>query len=307
MLAREYANKNKKYKRPVVLSHHMLLGLKKDQVKMSKSDPDSAIFMEDTREEIERKINNHAFCPPQQVFVTEKVMVNPIMDYFQRVFKGFNGQPIVINTENEQLTFNSYDALEKGYVEGKLKPDHVKAALAIYLDQVIKPVREQLQNFRKIRGEGNEKVDKIVFHRDCLSLKKDEDSIGKSNPSGTIFLDDTAEEIAAKIKAGYCPPKVYYEKTRFVNPCMDYFKHLVFESFPKVQILRKKEFGGDLEFHKYQDFEDAYSRGLIAPGDVKINLIRYIDDLIRPVREHFEKDPEAKALLEKVKVYRITK
>ena len=36
--------------KPIILSHHMLYGLKKGQEKMSKSDPDSAIFMEDTVE-----------------------------------------------------------------------------------------------------------------------------------------------------------------------------------------------------------------------------------------------------------------
>jgi len=34
----------------------MMPGLKKDQEKMSKSEPDSAIFMEDTEEEVEKKI-----------------------------------------------------------------------------------------------------------------------------------------------------------------------------------------------------------------------------------------------------------
>jgi tyrosyl-tRNA synthetase len=48
MLAREYcdaAEPKIKFK-PVILSHHMLMGLKEGQEKMSKSDPDSAIFME---------------------------------------------------------------------------------------------------------------------------------------------------------------------------------------------------------------------------------------------------------------------
>lgn len=41
---------------------------------MSKSDPDSAIFMEDTAEDVKRKIKK-AFCPEKQI---EK---NPIIDY----------------------------------------------------------------------------------------------------------------------------------------------------------------------------------------------------------------------------------
>jgi tyrosyl-tRNA synthetase len=41
----------------------MLSGLKEGMAKMSKSDPDSAIFMEDTYEEVKRKITI-AYCKP---------------------------------------------------------------------------------------------------------------------------------------------------------------------------------------------------------------------------------------------------
>ena len=44
----------------------MLMGLKEGQEKMSKSDPDSAIFMEDTEADLKRKIKK-AFCPPEIV------------------------------------------------------------------------------------------------------------------------------------------------------------------------------------------------------------------------------------------------
>jgi tyrosyl-tRNA synthetase len=45
MLAREYSDLAKQPK-PIILSHHMMPGLKEGQEKMSKSDPASAIFME---------------------------------------------------------------------------------------------------------------------------------------------------------------------------------------------------------------------------------------------------------------------
>ena len=43
---REYAGAKKKKIKPVVISNQMMAGLKEGQEKMSKSDPDSAIFME---------------------------------------------------------------------------------------------------------------------------------------------------------------------------------------------------------------------------------------------------------------------
>ena len=56
----------------VILSHHMLAGLK--GFKMSKSDPDAAIFMEDTEAEVSRKIKK-AYCPEkllQEEIVNDK-------------------------------------------------------------------------------------------------------------------------------------------------------------------------------------------------------------------------------------------
>jgi len=56
----------------------MLGGLKEGQEKMSKSTPDSAIFMEDSAEEVERKIKL-SFCPEG---ITKG---NPILDYTKHI------------------------------------------------------------------------------------------------------------------------------------------------------------------------------------------------------------------------------
>lgn len=55
-LAKDYCDKINKTDKPVIISHHMLMGLKEGQAKMSKSDPFSAIFMEDSREDVEKKV-----------------------------------------------------------------------------------------------------------------------------------------------------------------------------------------------------------------------------------------------------------
>ena len=63
MLAREYCDAAGIKLKPIILSHHMLYGLSKGQAKMSKSNKESAIFMEDTVEDVTRKITN-AYAPP---------------------------------------------------------------------------------------------------------------------------------------------------------------------------------------------------------------------------------------------------
>ena len=63
----------------------MLAGLKKDQEKMSKSMTDSAIFMEDSKADVESKIKN-AYCPEKEV---EK---NPIVEYVKYIIFGYSGK-----------------------------------------------------------------------------------------------------------------------------------------------------------------------------------------------------------------------
>ena len=50
MLAREYADNSSD--KPIIVSHGMISGLIEGQEKMSKSNPDSAIFMEDTPKDV---------------------------------------------------------------------------------------------------------------------------------------------------------------------------------------------------------------------------------------------------------------
>jgi tyrosyl-tRNA synthetase len=49
-LAIEYCDDIGITEKPVIVSHHMLMGLQPGEEKMSKSKPDSAIFMEDSGE-----------------------------------------------------------------------------------------------------------------------------------------------------------------------------------------------------------------------------------------------------------------
>lgn len=56
----------------------MLPGLKQGQEKMSKSDPDSAIFMEDSAEEVEKKLKK-AYCTPKEI------NNNPLLAYIKYI------------------------------------------------------------------------------------------------------------------------------------------------------------------------------------------------------------------------------
>jgi tyrosyl-tRNA synthetase len=137
MLAREYCDEVKIKYKPVIVSHHMLAGLKEGQEKMSKSDPDSAIFMEDSEADVNSKIKK-AFCPPG---VIEK---NPIMEYIKYVIFPSVGQLSVERKEENggNKLYKSYDEIVADYVSGALHPGDVKASVAKALNALIQPVRD---------------------------------------------------------------------------------------------------------------------------------------------------------------------
>uniref|UniRef100_A0A0D3GWD3 tyrosine--tRNA ligase n=1 Tax=Oryza barthii TaxID=65489 RepID=A0A0D3GWD3_9ORYZ len=141
MLAREYCDNIKRRNKPIILSHHMLPGFKEGQEKMSKSDPSSAIFMEDDEAQVNLKIKQ-AFCPPNIVDG------NPCLEYIKYiVFPWFETFEVVRKEENGgNKTFANMNELIADYESGALHPADVKPALAKAINQILQPIRDHFKN-----------------------------------------------------------------------------------------------------------------------------------------------------------------
>lgn len=174
---------------------------------------------------------------------------------------------------------------------------------------------------RKVNMLAREVGDKIGFYKPVAvhhhmlqgllePPKEDADAVeraiamkmSKSKPDSAIFMDDSEEDIKRKMKKAYCPEGIIVE-----NPILEYCKYIIFEKFDEFKIERPEKFGGNLTYTNYNDLERDFSEKKLHPMDLKNAVGRYINELLKPVREHFEKDQHAKALLEKVKSYEITR
>ncbi|KAG8342728.1 putative tRNA synthetases class I (W and Y) [Trypanosoma vivax] len=166
MLAREYCDLIGRKNKPVILSHHMLAGLKQGHAKMSKSDPDSAIFMEDTAEDVARKVRA-AYCPRavQKVVEvtedgapTENEDKNPVLDYFNCIVFSHPGATVEVGGTQ----YRTYEELERSFVDGVISDEALKEGLIVVLNNLLEPVRqhfakneyaaellEQVKSFRK--------------------------------------------------------------------------------------------------------------------------------------------------------------
>ena len=135
MLCREYANKIKRKFKPVILSHHMIMGLDGSD-KMSKSNPDNAIFMDDLPHDVKRKIKK-AYCKPGQI---EK---NPILEYVKYIILEIDKE-IVIERKEEwggNIIYKDYSSLIEDYAQEKLHPDDLKNAVIKSVNKYLEPVR----------------------------------------------------------------------------------------------------------------------------------------------------------------------
>jgi tyrosyl-tRNA synthetase len=112
--------------------------------KMSKSVPESCIFVHDSPEAIKAKLKA-AFCPPKQV------EGNPVMEVAKLTV--FPEKPSLTIPRAPKYggpeTFNSYGELEKDYSEGKLHPLDLKEGVADGLIEILEPVREYFQKHPK--------------------------------------------------------------------------------------------------------------------------------------------------------------
>ena len=125
--------------------------------------------------------------------------------------------------------------------------------------------------------------------------------MSKSRPETAIFMTDSSEDIARKIKGAYCP-----EKTVEDNPILEYCKYIIFEKVKSLEIERPAKFGGPVSFGSYKELEAAFSAGKLHPMDLKNAVTAELDAMLEPVRKHFSKG-EPKKLLEQVRSFEVTK
>jgi tyrosyl-tRNA synthetase len=140
MLARDIADRL--HRKKVVSLHTPLIGSLKGSgrmdvfSKMSKSDPDSAILITDTPDEIQRKIKS-AFCP---MGISQG---NPLMD-IMRIIILSQKQSIIIHRPEKKggdIEIFSYKELETLYNQSKIHPMDLKDSVANNLIELLKPFK----------------------------------------------------------------------------------------------------------------------------------------------------------------------
>ena len=116
--------------------------------------------------------------------------------------------------------------------------------------------------------------------------------MSKSKPESGVFLEDTPDEVRAKLKAAYCPAGQVDG-----NPLLDLLALVVMPEVGTLHVDRPEKFGGPLELEGYGEVLRAFQEGL-HPADLKNATAEAINEILQGVRDHFEANPEGKKALE---------
>lgn len=142
----------------------------------------------------------------------------------------------------------------------------------------------------------------ILSHHMLMGLKQGQEKMSKSDPESAIFMEDSEADVNVKLKKAYCPPGIVEG-----NPCLEYIKYVVIPWCGKFSVTRTEENGGDKDYLAYEEVEADFLAEALHPGDVKPALARHLNQILQPVRDHFQNNPEAKKLLDTIKKYKVTK
>ena len=160
-------NIGQKIIKPIAMHHALLLSLGVDSVsvskritadidddslKMSKSKPDSAVWVHDDLTETQRKLKK-AYCPMvkdgqtiEEIEAEQKF--NPILNWCENLI--FKADKVIVILRPEKFggntVYNNFDSLKKDYYENKLHPIDLKNGVANCLASWFEPVLEFTQN-----------------------------------------------------------------------------------------------------------------------------------------------------------------
>lgn len=145
MLVREIFPKMK-WKVPVAVHHRLLPGLVKpagseSQVatKMSKSDPNSGVFIHNTDDEIRTKIKK-AWCEEANI------ENNPLLEISRHIIFHELDEIKIERPEKfgGNVVYSDYSQLESDFKDKKLHPSDLKQTVGEYLVKIIAPIRDKI-------------------------------------------------------------------------------------------------------------------------------------------------------------------
>jgi len=147
------------------------------------------------------------------------------------------------------------------------------------------------------------KVPVSVHHKILPSLsksrtKQETDSgdvstkMSKSDPKSGIFINDTDEDIEAKIRKSWC------EQGNVIDsPLIDIVESIILPKLESIKIEMNNEY--QTEYNSFYEFQNDVLKNKIHPADLKNVVADSLIEIVSPLREKLQLDAEIENIIRK--------
>ncbi|BAO39506.1 Tyrosine--tRNA ligase [Kluyveromyces marxianus] len=116
-----------------------------------------------------------------------------------------------------------------------------------------------------------------------------------SDPNSKIDILEEPKQVKKKINSAFCAPGVVEDNgllsfIEFVVAPIQELKHGA--NYFKFDIDRPEKFGGPVSYSSIDDIKKDFAEQKLAPPDLKAGVTEAINELLAPIREEFQNNPE---------------
>jgi len=157
---------------------------------------------------------------------------------------------------------------------------------------------------RKVHMVAREKLSALGYRKPVcvhMPLLHGFDGAAKmsSSKGNFIAIDDEPQAIRRKIEKAFCPPRQSKD-----NPIVEYAEHVILPKLGRLKITRPPRYGGAVELSEAAELRKLYAAGKLHPADLKAAVAEALIEVLAPVRDYFERHPEAKLASQRLGIMR---
>jgi tyrosyl-tRNA synthetase len=144
--------------------------------------------------------------------------------------------------------------------------------------EVIKPIAIHHTLVSGLNKPAQWPLPENIDKREMLTSLK----MSKSVPGSAIFMNDSEEEIADKIRKAFCP-----EKETGYNPVLNWVRLMILPILGRLEIERPEKFGGNVAYDNFETLEADFASGALHPVDLKSGTTKALVSMLAPARNVF--------------------
>lgn len=107
--------------------------------------------------------------------------------------------------------------------------------------------------------------------------------MSSSDANSKLDLLDSAKDVKNKINKAFCE-----EGNIENNGPLSFSEYVLFPIFKEMTVERKDEYGGNKTYKEIESMRTDFAEKSLHPGDLKKMVIKYVNQLLEPIREEFK-------------------